>query len=362
MSSKAEAIRRKKRRGKHLSPSERYYIEVEHEKGTRVAEIAESIDRPRETVYRELKRGSVEQRRDTSYGIKYETVYFADVAQRRADYNQQRKGSDLKIGSNMELLEELSNLVLGEKYSPYAALQRLQRKGGWAKEDLFSVKTFYNYVHAEVLGITMEDLPMKGKQRKRNAQVYRHTHNNVRGKSIELRPDEVKDRLEFGHWEGDFIVGAKGTRTVVLTLVERKTRKLITSRFDSKHAKNVVKYIDFLEARFGRSFSRIFKTITWDNGTEFADFEGMERSRYKSRQEKSRVEIYYAHPYCSSERGTNECMNKMLRRFVPKGTNIKKISKGNLVESTKWINDYPRAILGGESASEAFCRELAILE
>lgn len=362
MSSKADAIRRKNRRGKHLSASERYYIEVEHSKGTRIAEIAESINRPRETIYREIKRGSVLQRRDTSSDIRCEMVYFADAAQRRAAYNQQRKGSDLKIGSNKELAADIERWIVKEKNSPYAALVNLQKVDGWMADELFSVKTFYNYVHAGVLGITMEDLPMKGKQRKRDAKKYRHAHQNVRGKSIELRPDEVKDRLEFGHWEGDFIIGAQGTRTVVLTLVERKTRMLITARFNSKEAKNVVGFIDRLEARYGTTFPKLFKTITWDNGTEFSDFEGMERSRYKSRQDASRVEVYYAHPYCSSERGSNECMNKMLRRFVPKGTDIGKVSKDKLRKSTEWINAYPRAILRGESASALFARELALLE
>lgn len=362
MTSKAEAIKKKGRRGRHLSKSERFYIEVELRKGTRVAEIAESIDRPRETIYRELKRGSVMQRRDTSSSIRYAEVYLADAAQRRAVYNQQRKGSDLKIGSNMELLNDIEHLVLEEGYSPYAALQALHRKLGWAWADLFSVKTFYNYVHAEVLGITMRDLPMKGKQKKRSAKVYRHAHRNVRGKSIELRPDEVRGRKEFGHWEGDLIVGAQGTRTVVLTLVERKTRKLITSRFDDKTARNVVGFLDRLEARCGRRFPKLFKTITWDNGSEFADFEGMERSRYKSRAGAPRLDVYYAHPYRSCERGSNECMNKMLRRFVPKGTNIKKISKAGVEEATRWINNYPRAILGGESSNEIFEREMALLE
>lgn len=356
MSGKERYLRR---RGKHISVEERFYIETELRKGTSISEIARSIDRPRETIQREKKKGLVVQR-DTY--LKEHTAYFADAAQRITEFRQSKKGAQLKIGNDYKMAAAIEDLILDFGYSPDAALMELEANG-WSK--LPCTKTVYNYVHNEVLTITIRDLPMKGKQRRAASKKYRHAHRNIKGKSIELRPKEVKKREVFGHWEGDLIVGAQGTKSVILTMVERKTRKLITAKFSSREKYHVIDFIDLLEVRFGKRFSGVFKSITWDNGSEFADFEAMERSRYKSRSQSSRTEVFYAHPYCSSERGTNEVTNRFLRRRIPKSCNIGLISDKQIQEVTKWINNYPRRILkkyGYLNSEEAFECELAKLD
>src|SRR5665648_91826 len=130
----------------------------------------------------------------------------------------------------------------------------------------------------------------------------------------------------------DTIVGKQGTKTVLMVLSERVTRK----------------ELDKLERKMGNQFSKIFKTITCDNGCENLDFEGIENS---VRNKRKRTKVYYAHLYSSWERGTNENINKMIRRFIPKGVDISAFSKKQIMQIQHWINNYPRRIFNGLSAN-----------
>ncbi len=103
-------------------------------------------------------------------------------------------------------------------------------------------------------------------------------------------------------------------------------------------------------------FKQIFKTITVDNGSEFADVNGLERSILE--EGEKRTHLYYCHPYSSWERGTNEVTNKMVRRKVPKGTNFDDKTDEEIEEIESWINGYPRRIHGYRSAGELFTEEL----
>lgn len=126
-----------------------------------------------------------------------------------------------------------------------------------------------------------------------------------------------------------------------------------------KTRESVVQALDRLERRYGKMFSTIFKTITVDNGGEFSDCEGMERSVFKSRGR--RTKIYYCHPYCSSERGSNEKQNQMIRRKFPKGTNFDKVSQKEVKAVEQWLNNYPRKSLGWKSANDVFQELIAAI-
>ena len=106
---------------------------------------------------------------------------------------------------------------------------------------------------------------------------------------------------------------------------------------------------NILERKLGKRFYDKFKTITFDNGVEFMDYEGMEKSCLRK---KKRTSIYYAHPYCSGERGTNENNNRLIRRWIPKGTLIDDISKEFIQKVEDWINNYPRAMFDYKSSNE----------
>ena len=169
------------------------------------------------------------------------------------------------------------------------------------------VKTLYNWIRKGLLPISMFHLPLILKRRKNKNHVS--TRKCPRGTSIDDRPD-ISGFI--GHWEGDTVVGKKkGHEAVIFTLVEKFTHKYIALRIDGRTTEAVSKAMQYLYETYGSKFSEIFKSITVDNGPEFADFE--------SNKAKYGCKIYFAHPYCSSERGQNESHNGILRQFVPKG-------------------------------------------
>lgn len=342
---------------RHFTYEERFYIEIALKNHTSVATIAEHLHFTRKNIYREIKKGLVVQKGQSAL-LDEMLVYKADYAQRISALRQSKKGSSLKIGKRIDLAETIEYLIKSKGYSPFAALDTLKANN---TQNLFCTKTLYNYIHAGVLDLDMSDLPMKGLQIRKKKNAYKHAHKRLHGKSIEVRPERVSDRTEFGHWEGDLIVGAQGSKTVVFTLVERKTKMLITQKLPCKEMAGVVGIINSLEYKYGRRFSDVFKTITFDNGSEFQDFRGMETSQFKCRQDHKRTEIYYAHPYSSYERGQNEVTNRFLRRKLPKGKNLGAFSKQYIQDVTKWINSYPRksvAHLGCHTAAQAFAQEL----
>lgn len=164
-------------------------------------------------------------------------------------------------------------------------------------------------------------------------------------------------REEFGHWEMDTVVGPQGkSKKVMLVLTERKTRKEIVYLMPDRKAQTVVKTLNMIERKCGeRLFRDVFKTITVDNGVEFSDAEGLEKSR---RNKKKRTKVYYCHPYSSCERGSNENANRLIRRHIPKGVNFDKKSKTEIKEIETWINNYPRKIFEYDTAENQFINEM----
>ena len=113
----------------------------------------------------------------------------------------------------------------------------------------------------------------------------------------------------------DTVVGKQGTKTTLLVLSERTLRKELIFKIDSKSQREVIRIMDRIERKLGSEFSNIFKTITCDNGCEFLNFDGIEKS---IRDKSSRIKVYFAHPYSSWERGTNENINKMIKTVCTK--------------------------------------------
>ena len=122
-----------------------------------------------------------------------------------------------------------------------------------------------------------------------------------------------------------------------------------------KTAASTVNAINYIERKIGpRTFRKIFKSFTCDNGTEFSNTNGMEFSP----SGKQRTNVYYCHPYCSSERGSNENQNGFIRRFIPKGTAISRYTPGQIKDIQDFINHYPRGIFNYKSSAALFEAEL----
>jgi len=194
-------------------------------------------------------------------------------------------------------------------------------------------RRLYNYIDRDVFeGVTNVTLWEKRKRRKhRYRQVSRISLKNKGSRSIEERPERVNKRLEYGHWEGDSIVGRRnGRKDALFTLSERMTREQIILKIDSATQESILKALNKLEHNYGSYFREKFKSITLDNGREFLDWESIEQSRLSG---KKRTLVYFAHPYSSWERGTNENQNRMIRRFIPKGADISKLSDREAVKT-----------------------------
>ena len=142
------------------------------------------------------------------------------------------------------------------------------------------------------------------------------------------------------------------TKETLFVLSERLTRNEIIIKMPDQTAASVVNALNNLERRFGKKFATIFKSITFDNGSEFMDCAGIEKSVYG--EDNKRTKVYYCHPYSAYERGTNENINKMIRRFLPKGTDFRKVTAEYIKRVEAWINNYPREILGFETSGSLF--------
>lgn len=334
---------------KHISPEERTKIEGYVQIGMKAPAIAAALGRERSAIYKELRRG-----RYTRLTTEWQEVsaYSAEIAQRDHEEKASGKGPSLKIGRDFAFADFIEQKIVTERYSPAAALAAIKLEGQQFTTEV-CVKTLYNYIDAGVFSkLENGHLLRKSKTKPKTDSKPKLRAKRPLCASIEERPKEVKSREVFGHWEMDTVIGkAKGGGPVLLVLTERLTRKEIIRKIGSKTTAEVVRALNRLERDMGARFKRIFQTITVDNGSEFMDTGGMEKS---CRRKKSRTKVYYCHPYSSWERGSNENANGIIRRFIPKGTPIEEYSEKDIARVEQWINNYPRKILGYSTAQILF--------
>jgi IS30 family transposase len=271
---------------------------------------------------------------------------LADVGQRKHDEAAANKGRGLKIGHDHKLARHIEKKIKEDRWSPDAVIGNIKATGQ-KFETSICTKTLYNYIEWGIIaGISNKDLWVKKDKKRRDyKKIRRVALNNKNGKSITERPEEANDRTEYGHWEIDMVIGKKWTKAAILTLVERKSRKSLYVLVKNKTQKEVVAAIRKVRRRVKGDFTAVFKTITADNGSEFLNSEAIKKAAKAD-------EVYYAHPYSSWERGSNENGNRILRRFVPKGTDIGKMTDKELKRIEDWVNNYPRKILGYYSANQ----------
>ena len=339
-----------RKKHKHILRDDRYVIEQMLKAKQTEAAKKEVIGCTAKTLEREIERGTWERLNGETY--EYEKVYSWDVAQRKHEEKAKNKGRYAKINDSPKLRKFLEDQIKKHKYSPEAALTKAKEKGF---EVEISVKTLYNNIDSGEIGVSRKDLLRKDGW-KQGKTPPRKATNNLKGESIDNRPEAAKDRSEYGHWEMDLIVSCKGGKGALLTLTERMKRQEIIIRLPDKTQRAVGRALDRLERRYGARFKEVFKTITTDNGSEFLDFKSLEKS---CRSNGQRFKMYFAHPYSSWERGSNENANGIIRRFFPKGTDFSKVSIAKIQAVEDWINDYPRRILGGISANTAAARMTA---
>ena len=349
-------IKNKEKKYQHLNYTERTQIERWHNIEKKAnAEIAKLLNKSVRTIQREINRGKTKNLTSELIEI---YVYSADIAQKRYDYYIHSKGPELKLGSDYKLAEYIENGIKNEKKSPEILINDINKKS-LEFDSKVCAKTIRNCIHKRILNLTEKDMIYKKEYKEKNQEKY-HCVRVPAEKSIDFRPKEANERSEYGHWEGDLVVGKEGKGSALFTLTERLTREEIIYKIPSKHSENIVKSINDLEKKYKKSFKNKFKTITFDNGGEFRCWKEIERS-YDRRKKYPRLKVYYAHPYRSGERGSNENGNRLIRRFIPKGTIITTISEEFVKQVEKWINNLPRPTFGFKSSIEMakqYCENL----
>lgn len=332
----------------HLTWTDRLNIEKWLKQGLSKPQIARRLGVHHSTIYDECRRGEVEL---IDSELRHYKAYSPEAAEDRKKQRMRNREQPLKIGHDHELAAWLVKMIGEQGYSPSAACALL----GKTEETTFTVtlcrQTVYKYIDKGYLWpLTNKKLRYKGTRKR----IYRHVTRAKRapaGLSIEARPAYVNERQEPGHWEMDTVEGKKGTKRCVSVMTERCTRQEIGRMLRDQTAASVVDALDRIECRLGTDlFRELFRSITVDNGHEFADCKGMERSFL--RPGEKRTTVYYCHPRYPGERGSNEKQNQLIRWFFPKGTDFTHVSQKRMDEAVEWINNYPRKLLDWHSSKE----------
>ncbi len=339
----------KKRNGwKHFNWEERVRLETlckvlyPGKKKPNLSELSRRLGRHRSTLSREYHRGKV---MNINSELEQFDVYSARKGQDEADKAASARGPRGKLTNH--IAADIARLIIDQKLSPYVALIRLAESGKYPW--LPCERSVYYAIDEGLLGVSREQLPYRPRAKRKKKTGRRMAYNNPKGRLISMRPEAANDRSEYGHWEMDTVVGGKETKPAcLLVLTERMSRHQVIRKIHSRTQKAVIGSLNKME-REPKSIFKTLKTITSDNGVEFLDIEGIERSIEKGKQ---RCDLFFAHPYTSSERGSNENANRIIRRFIPKGVDISKYSRAEIQEIEDWMNALPRKLFKGMSAKQ----------
>ncbi len=318
-------------RYQQLSRSERYSIADSGERRKSLRDSAKAIQRSPSTVLRERRRNSC-----TSDGH-----YRAEIADSYATARRKRERRGFRHTPEQWLHVKA---LLEEKWSPEQIAGRLRLEGPFT----ISHETIYQYIWQDKKrgGTLFKHLRCSPKQRRK-----RHNTRDSRGilpgkRHISQRPPEVETRKSFGHWEGDTLMG-RDLHHCALTMVERKTGIGLISKMDSRQATSVTK----AAAATVRPRIREFKTITFDNGTEFHG--------YKALEKRFPLKCYFATPYHSWERGSNENFNGLVRQYLPKGVTMRHLTQADCDAIAFRLNSRPRKRFGYRTPLEVYQQEFS---
>lgn len=317
------------RRFKQLGPHERNRIYQLLQEGKTQAEIARALGRTKATISRELRRNS-HQLFDE---------YLPDTAQRKAN---KRKA----LGRKQHYLDRFPRLKthvldrLRAGWTPDLIAGKLRHHG----QRTLTKESIYQFIYsAEGRKHNLRQyLPRAHRIRhKRNGRKHRKgvIPNRV---DIARRPKQIEARRQFGHWEGDS-VSYRGHSQRLATQVERKSRFLVVLRPKTNQARERANLIN---RRFSSLPAGARRTITFDNGLEFADHQRVTAT--------IGTKVYFARPYSSWQRGSNEHVNGILRRYLPRTVDLEAISDKELDAVINRINDRPRKILNYRTPNDVF--------
>jgi len=308
----------------HLNLQEREFLYRLKKQGLSNTEIAKLMGRDRSTIYRELQRNAGQR------------GYRPQQAQRLAQERRQscRRAHKLEDPEVHQYVRERIEVL----WSPdqIAARSRLdfpRHPARWLSD-----QTIYNWIDARASDWRVW-LRRGGRPPERRGKLA----DCVR---IEGRPDVINRRCRYGDWEGDTMVG-QGRRSSLVTLVERKSGYLRAGRADDMTAATTTRVV---KRRMKKLPPSLRRSMTFDNGKEFAEHAALAKA--------CDLDIYFASPYKSWQRGTNENTNGLLRQFFPKGTDFLRISHHEVARTEKLLNERPRKRLGYRTPEEVLAKRL----
>jgi IS30 family transposase len=313
-----------------IQPKERDKIAVLFGRGLTIREIGRRLGRDHTVISRELNRNRL--------GDGYLAIHAQRLTDKRAVESRHRPPLKNKQ-IYAYVLEKLR-----EGWSPEQICGRLKKING---KSVICWETIYSFVHKpeNLERRFWEHLTLK---RKRRHKKYGRKTQRVRipnRVSIHLRGKRIDSRQTFGHWEGDSIIGRQTKSKVIHTEVERQTRFLEAVIIGSKSS------ADTIEAQ-KQIFAKLpAETVTMDNGLEFVKHEELL---------KLGIKTYFADPYCSGQRGTNENTNGLIRRYLPKKTSFENLTQEELADIVFEINNRPKKVLNFSTPFEAFQKALSI--
>ena len=269
-------------------------------------------------------------------------VYRMNYANKQAKKRQSNRNKErLKIEYNVDLKRYITDKITTENWSPEQIAGELKKENN--KKTVICHETIYQWIYTYHKELKKHLRCKKGKyRRKRGAKAKEMRREALKKKRIVTRPVSIDNREEIGHFEGDSIIGSD-KKHAITTHVDRKSGYLLAEKVNSRNAKDTRNGI-IKRMRTLPKYKR--KTETFDNGVEFSDYEIIEK--------RLGMDIYFAYPYHSWERGTNENTNGLLREYFPKKTNFILVTQRQVQKAVKKLNHRPRKRLGYLTPHEVF--------
>lgn len=296
-------------------------------------EMARILNRSESAISRELKRNKDKNGQ-----------YHAKTANQKLKKRRTKANQKFKKLTSKSSLKQYVIRKLKKYWSPEQIAFKLSQK-----DHEICHETIYQFVYNERADLKKYLRSNKGKYRKRHGTLEcEKMREEAKKRRIDTRPEIVEKRARIGDWEGDTIRGGD-KKSAILTHVERKSGYLIANRLERALSEKV--RITTIE-EFSKLPKRKLHTITYDNGCEF--------SEHETTEVWLKTAIYFAYPYHSWERGTNENTNGLIRQFFPKGTDFTKITDFDLQTAVKLINNRPRKRLNYNTPREVFSGKVAI--
>lgn len=321
-----------------LSSAERGQIEAFRslEVPMSISEIARRLNRNKSTISREIRRGTTIQ-----LGPKRRPYhkYLADTGEAIYHRNRSACHPQTRFEQCPDFYEQLAAALRQRPriYSVDTFVHHYQSEH--PDQPCPSTPTVYRDIDKGLLAVHNADLPMKLRRRVRHGNHHSRLNKKVLGTSIDERPAAVEDRQEVGHWEGDLVKGKRvEDEPALMTMTERKTRFEIIIKLPNYHADTCRKGLESILADYGADN---FKTVTFDNGSEFAQLGTI-----------NGTQVYFAHPYSPWERGSNENANGLIREFIPKGRSLHEYDLIDIQSIQDTLNCRPRRLLDYQSASD----------